>query len=115
MYLYLPLLGMDRRDGDECIVDDCGYDIADCLDHCHIVGRNDRKTVCPPSITFFICLSDLFPLVEYASTTQIHSSNRQKKSVDLPQKWSLDVQVSSLLVRFLLLFPQISDGRSFLL
>ncbi len=67
--------GIDKRDGEECIIDGCGYDIADCLDHCHIVGRNDRKTVRPPSTTLSICLSDLFPLVEYASTTQIYSSN----------------------------------------
>ncbi len=107
--------GIDKCDGEECIIDGCGHDIADCLDHCHIIGPNDRKTVRPPSTTFSICLSDLFPLVEYASTTQIYSSNQQTKCIDLPQKWSLDVQVSSLLVRFLLLFPQVSDGCSFLL
>jgi hypothetical protein len=50
--------GIDKRDGEECIIDGCGYDIADCLDHCHIVGRNDRKTVHPPSTTFSVCLSD---------------------------------------------------------
>ena len=39
--------GIDKCDGEECIIDGCGYDIAACLDHCHIVGRNDRRTVRP--------------------------------------------------------------------
>lgn len=43
--------GIDKRDGEECIIDGCGYDIAECLDHCHIVGRNDRRTVRSPSPT----------------------------------------------------------------
>jgi len=48
--------GIDKCDGEECIINGCGYDITESLDHCHIVGRNDRKTVCPPSTTFSICL-----------------------------------------------------------
>jgi hypothetical protein len=106
--------GIDKRDGEECIIDGCGYNIPDCLDHCHIVGRNDHKTVCPPSTPFPIRLSNLFHLVGYASKNQIYSSNQQTKCIELLQKWSFDVQVSSLLIRFPLFFPQISDGRNFL-
>jgi len=48
--------GINKHYGEECIINGCGYDITECLDHCHIVGRNDHKTACPPSTTSTICL-----------------------------------------------------------
>jgi hypothetical protein len=53
--------GINKRDGGECIIYGCGYDITDCPDHCHIVGRKEHKAVRLPSITISVCVSDLFP------------------------------------------------------
>ena len=56
--------GLNRRDGNECVIGGCGYDIPEWLDNCHIVGRSDNRTVSQPSIDFSISLSDLSPLVD---------------------------------------------------
>jgi len=37
--------GTDARDGSECIVGGCGYNIKRCLDHCHIVGGTEEEEV----------------------------------------------------------------------
>ena len=48
--------GINNRHGVECIIGNCGYDIAACLDHCHIIQKNDKDTV--NTYSFFICFSD---------------------------------------------------------
>ena len=51
--------GINNRDGVECIIGNCGYDISAYLDHCHIIQKNDKDTVSTPfslstSLTHFI-------------------------------------------------------------
>ena len=37
--------GINNRDGDVCIIGNCGYNISAYLDCCHIIPKNDMDTV----------------------------------------------------------------------
>ena len=52
--------GIDKRDGKECIVEGCGYNLMKCLDHCHIIGRTEDEEVCSICSPCSVCLIDSF-------------------------------------------------------
>jgi len=52
--------GIDLRDGKECIVDGCGYNLMKCLDRCHIIGRTEDEEVCSICSPCSVCLIDSF-------------------------------------------------------
>ena len=83
--------GVDKRDGGECIIDGCGYDITEYLDHCHIVDREARKTVRPHSTPLSLYLSHLFHLVANFRRAQFHSEDEQMDCAEVPAQWALDV------------------------
>ena len=37
--------GINQRDGTECIIGNCDYNLVPCLDHCHIIGKLAADTV----------------------------------------------------------------------
>lgn len=37
--------GINQRDGAECVIGNCDYNIPACLDHCHIIQKLDTDTV----------------------------------------------------------------------
>jgi hypothetical protein len=41
--------GINKRDGTQCIVGGCSYNLPMCLDHCHIIPRKDNDAVSTPS------------------------------------------------------------------
>ena len=37
--------GINNRDGVQCVIGNCDYNIPPYLDHCHIIQKNDKDTV----------------------------------------------------------------------
>jgi hypothetical protein len=53
---------LNNRDGVECIIGKCDYNISAHLDLCHIIQKNDEDTVSTPS-SFFYSLTHLLVAV----------------------------------------------------
>ena len=86
------MTGTNDRDAARCIVRNCSYDISACLDHCHIIPRNDYETVSTPSSSLSASLT--FLLVGASPTAKLYSKNTED-AAQLSSQWSLDVQVPS--------------------